>query len=128
MRGEARDASLHGTWVRRMRREIETNGSGGRDSLVLPMTLLRSTVVLAFGGLVVGFWHLQIAQHEKYRQQAENNHQRTIALRAPRGVVVDRDGRPLVRNRYSLNISLVREQVEDLEASIGLLAEVEAAA
>ncbi len=124
MRGEARDASLHGTWVRRMRREIETNGSGGRDSLVLPMTLLRSTVVLAFGGLVVGFWHLQIAQHEKYRQQAENNHQRTIALSAPRGVVVDRDGRPLVRNRYSLNISLVREQVEDLEASIGLLAEV----
>ena len=107
-----------------MRREIGTNGRGGRDSLVLPMLLLRSVVVLAFAGLAVGFWGLQIAQHEKYRQQAENNHQRTIALSAPRGVVVDRDGRPLVRNRYSLNISLVREQVEDLEASIELLAEV----
>ena len=57
-----------------MRREIWTNGSGGRDSLVLPMMLLRSVVVLAFAVLAVGFWHLQIAQHEKYRRQAENNH------------------------------------------------------
>ena len=38
--------------------------------------------------------------------------------------MVDRDGRALVENRYSLNISLVREQVEDIEASIALLAEV----
>ena len=108
-----------------MRREIETNGSGGeRDSLLLPMTLLRSAVVLAFAALAVGFWLLQVAQHEKYRRLAENNHQRTIALTAPRGVVFDRDGRVLVENRYSLNISLVREQVEDIEASIELLAEV----
>ena len=107
-----------------MRREIETNGSGGRDSLVLPMTLLRSVIVLAFAGLAVGFWFLQVAQHEKFRQRAENNHRRTVALSAPRGVVFDRDGRVLVENRYSLNISLVREQVEDLEASIDLLAEV----
>ena len=107
-----------------MRPELETNGSGGRDSLVLPMALLRSVVVLAFVWLAVGFWSLQIAQHETYRRRAENNHQRTIALSAPRGVIVDRDGRPLVDNRYSLNISLVREQVEDLEASIELLAEV----
>ena len=75
-----------------MRPEIETNGSGGRDSLVLPMALLRSVVVLAFVWLAVGFWSLQIAQHETYRQRAENNHQRTIALSAPRGVIVDRDG------------------------------------
>ena len=108
-----------------MRREIETNGSGGeRDSLLLPMTLLRSAVVLAFAALAVGFWLLQVAQHEKYRRLAENNHQRTIALTAPRGVVFDRDGRVLVENRDSLNISLVREQVEDIEASIELLAEV----
>ena len=108
-----------------MRRENETNGSGGeRDSLLLPMTLLRSAVVLAFAALAVGFWLLQVAQHEKYRRLAENNHQRTIALTAPRGVVFDRDGRVLVENRDSLNISLVREQVEDIEASIELLAEV----
>ena len=108
-----------------MRFDIETSGGGeGSDSLGLPLTLLRSVVVLAFAGLAVGFWQLQIAQHEKYRQQAENNHQRTVTLSAPRGVVFDRDGRVLVENRYSLNISIVRERVEDLETSIELLAEV----
>ena len=108
-----------------MRPDIETGGSGaGSDSLVLPLMLLRSVVVLAFVALAVGFWQLQIAQHEKYRQQAENNHQRNVALNAPRGVVFDRDGRVVVENRYSLNVSLVRERVEDLEASIELLAEV----
>ena len=108
-----------------MRPEIETSGTGGvRDSLVLPMMLLRSAVVLVFAALAVGFWHLQIAQHEKYRLKAENNHQRTIPSSAPRGVVFDRDGRVLVKNRYSLNISLVREQVVDLEGTIALLAEV----
>ena len=67
-----------------MRREIETNGTaGGRDSLVLPMTLLRSVVVLAFAAIAVGFWLLQIAQYEKYRRLAENNHQRTIAPSMP---------------------------------------------
>ena len=106
-----------------MTHEIETRG-GGRDSLVLSLTLLRSAVVAVFAALAVGFWFLQIAQHEKYRQLAENNHQRTIPSSAPRGVVFDRDGRVLVKNRYSLNISLVREQVADLEGTIALLAEV----
>lgn len=106
-----------------MRNQIQTNGAGGgRESL--PLTLLRSAVVLAFVALGIGFWLLQVAQHEKYQQLAENNHQRTVALSAPRGVVFDRDGRVLVENRYSLNVSLVREQVEDLEGTIALLAEV----
>ncbi len=105
-----------------MRLEIETGA--GRDRQVLVMTLLRSAVVLAFTALAVGFWLLQVVQHEKYRRLAENNHQRTIALSAPRGMVFDRDGRVLVENRYSLNISLVREKVEDIETSIELLATV----
>ncbi len=32
---------------------------------------------------------------------AENNHQRTLALRAPRGVLFDRNGKVLVENRHS---------------------------
>jgi penicillin-binding protein 2 len=108
-----------------MRADIDTNGVGsGRESITLPMTLMRSVVVLAFAALASGFWLLQVAQHEKYQQLAENNHQRTIRSSAPRGVVLDRDGRVLVENRYSLNVSLVREEVGDLEGTIALLAEV----
>ena len=47
--------------------------------------------------LVGGFWFFQIAQHAKFKEMAENNHQRTLPLRAPRGVIFDRHGR--VRRR-----------------------------
>jgi penicillin-binding protein 2 len=96
----------------------------GRESITLPLALLRLAGVLAFTALAVGFWLLQVVDYEKYHQLAENNHQRTLPLNAPRGVMFDRDGRVLVENRYSLNISLVREQVDDLAGSIELLAEV----
>ena len=38
-----------------------------------------------FSVLAVSFWVLQVVQHAKYEELAENNHQRTLALRAPRG-------------------------------------------
>jgi len=101
-----------------------STGGAARDGVSWLLTVLRWAIVAAFIGLGVGFWLLQVAQHEKYRQLAENNHLRTRALSAPRGAVFDRDGRVLVRNRNSLNISLVREQVEDLDGTLGMLAEV----
>ena len=55
---------------------------------------------------------------------AENNHQRTLALRAPRGVLFDRDRRVLVENRDSFVISIVREHSRDLDRTIRLLAAV----
>ena len=55
-------------------------------------------------------------------EMAENNHQRTLALRAPRGVLFDRNGRVLVENRDSFNISIVREHTKDLDRTIRLLA------
>ena len=45
------------------------------------------------------FWYFQVVQHAKFEELAENNHQRTLALRAPRGVMFDRNGRVLVENR-----------------------------
>ena len=36
----------------------------------------------------ISFWVLQVVQHAKFEEMAENNHQRTLALRAPRGVRV----------------------------------------
>ena len=107
-----------------MRSELETHGDDRRDNMTLPLVLLRTAVVLAFAALAVGFWRLQVVQHDKYHQLAENNHQRTLGLRARRGMVFDRDGRVLVENRNSLNISLVREQVDDLDSTIALLSEV----
>lgn len=82
------------------------------------LELFRKAAGLAFAALFVAFGYVQIGQHERFRALAENNHQRSLALRAPRGGVLDRHGEVLVDNRHSLNISLARDQVEDLDGWI----------
>ena len=84
--------------------------------------LFRGAAGLVFAALFVAFGYVQIGQHERFRALAENNHQRSLALRAPRGGVFDRRGEVLVENRHSLNISLARDQVEDLDGWIARLA------
>src|SRR5262245_53924035 len=86
------------------------------------LSVLQYVITVLFSVLAVGFWVLQVVQHEKYAELAENNNQRTLALRAPRGVVFDRNGRVLVENRQSFSISIVREHTKDLNRTIRLLA------
>src|SRR6187551_3173017 len=88
------------------------------------LTALQFVVVILFGALAVSFWVLQVIQHEKFEEMAENNHQRTLPLRAPRGVVFDRDGKVLVENRHSYSISIVREHTKDLDRTVRLVASV----
>ena len=85
---------------------------------------LRVSVVVAFAALAIGFWFLQVVENKQFEEMAQNNHQRTLALRAPRGVLFDRNGRVLVENRHSFTISIVREHTKDLDRTVRLLASV----
>jgi Cell division protein FtsI/penicillin-binding protein 2 len=71
------------------------------------LTILQYVITSLFSLLVISFWVLQVAQHAKFEEMAENNHQRTLALRAPRGIVLDRNNHVLVENRQSFSISIV---------------------
>jgi penicillin-binding protein 2 len=95
-----------------------------RRKLTIRLAVLQYVVVVTFSVLAVGFWVLQVVQHAKYEEMAENNHQRTLMLRAPRGLVFDRNGHVLVENRHSYNISIDRERTKDLNRTIHLLASV----
>jgi penicillin-binding protein 2 len=88
------------------------------------LTVIRVAVVVYFLVLVGSFWFLQIAQHAKYEEMAESNHQRLLPLRAPRGILFDRQGRVLVENRDAFNISILREHSKDLNRTIQVLAEI----
>jgi len=90
----------------------------------LRLSVLQYLITIVFSALVVSFWVLQVVEHAKFEEMAENNHQRTLALRAPRGLVFDRDGRVLVENRHSYSISIVREHTTDLNRTVRLLAAV----
>jgi penicillin-binding protein 2 len=95
-----------------------------RRRITARITVLQVAVVLTFAALTIGFWILQVVEHTKFEEMADNNYQRTLALRAPRGVLFDRNGKVLVENRHSFSISIVREHTKDLDRTIRQLAQV----
>jgi penicillin-binding protein 2 len=93
-----------------------------RRSLTIRLSVLQYLVAVVFAALTVGFWIFQIAQHQKFLETAENNRVRKLPLPAPRGVLLDRDGRMLVENQNTLNIALVREQTKNVGDVLRLVA------
>jgi penicillin-binding protein 2 len=95
-----------------------------RRHLGARLSVLQWIVAGTFGVLAVSFWVFQVAQHEKFKEMADNNHIRRIPLPAPRGVLFDRNGKILVENRNTFNIGLVREQTRNLDETLQTLAKV----
>jgi len=94
-----------------------------RRRATIRLTILQYTIIAIFSTLAIGFWVMQVVEHAQFEEMAENNHQRTLALRAPRGIVFDRDLKVLVENRRSYSISIVREHTKDLNRTVRLLSE-----
>jgi penicillin-binding protein 2 len=93
-----------------------------RRGLGARLTALQYIIAAGFAALAVGFWVFQVAQHEKFREMAENNHLRRLPLPAPRGVLLDRNGKVLVANQNTYNIALVREQTRNIDETLHALA------
>ena len=95
-----------------------------RRRLTVRLNVVRAAIAITFGVLACGFWFFQVVQYVQFKEMAENNHQRTLPLRAPRGIIYDRAGKLLVENRNSFNISIVREHTKDLDRTVRVLSEV----
>jgi len=62
--------------------------------------------------LISGFWLTQVRDHEANSELAERNRIKTVPLRAPRGKVLDRDGRVIVDNHQAFEVRLTRENLK----------------
>lgn len=79
-------------------------------------------VLLAFMLIVGGrFWALQVLDHEYWSQLADNNRIRDLPIAAPRGNVLDREGRVLVDSRPAWSLVVDRESMRDLNATVDAL-------
>jgi penicillin-binding protein 2 len=68
--------------------------------------------------LMVGFWKLQVVQSEHFADLAERNRIRSIPIIAPRGPMLDRQGRVLVDSYPSFSILLLRDDPKQLQKSL----------
>ena len=68
--------------------------------------------------LLIGFWKLQVVQSGHFSDLADRNGIRSIAIIAPRGAMLDREGRVLVDSYPSFSILLLRDNPKLLERSL----------
>ncbi len=78
------------------------------------ISLLQGIVAATIAALLVGYWQLQIGQHKFYAELAEENRIRALPIIAPRGRVVDRDGRVLIDNVPAFTVLLERDHPQSL--------------
>ncbi len=71
------------------------------------LVFLRLLVLLSVTVLIGRLWQLQMAQSETYRLLADRNRFRQVDVAAPRGVIYDRNGEILARNRPSFTVAIV---------------------
>ena len=82
------------------------------------LAMASYVIVGMIGVLLLGFWKLQIIDAEKYSSMAERNRVRSIPVIAPRGRMLDRDGRVLVDNRPSFSVLLLRDDPALVEKNL----------
>ena len=80
-------------------------------------------IVGMVGVLLLGFWKLQVIDADKYSQMAERNRVRAIPIIAPRGRMLDRDGRVLVDNRPSFSVLLLRDDPDEIQKYLPTIAD-----
>ena len=74
--------------------------------LALRVAVLGFLALSIFAVLFLRLWALQVLSGDKYLKQANNNRVRTLPTDAQRGLILDRNGRVLVRNTVGESIDL----------------------
>ena len=90
-------------------------------SLALRVGILGALALLVFGILFFRLWSLQVLSGENYLTAAQNNQIRLIREEAPRGPILDRDGRVIVGNVAGTAVQL---WVGDMPRALGRRREI----
>ena len=97
----------------------------GREEKVsaVRLTAVQYVVLFIFLVLAYGLWRLQVMRSDEYALLAEKNRVRNVPILAPRGKILDREGRIIVGNFPSFSALLLRDSSRDLVADADLIAQ-----
>jgi len=97
----------------------------GREEKVsaIRLTAVQYIILGIFLVLAYGLWRLQVMQSDLYSSLAEKNRIRNVPILAPRGKILDREGRIIVDNYPSFTVLLLRDSQRDLLADADLIAQ-----
>lgn len=85
----------------------------------LAMGVLAAAV---FGSLTAKLWSMQVLQSSQYATKADENLYTTVYTPAPRGIIYDASGIPLVRNKTTYTVLAAPEVADDHDVIMRLSA------
>ncbi len=81
------------------------------DNLPLRLWLFQLAVWIAFAGLLVALWSIQLRQGEKFELAGEQQSLRRVCIPALRGIISDRNGIHLAENLPSYSLVIYLEEI-----------------
>jgi len=77
------------------------------------IAIFQYLTVAVFVFLLAGYWDLQVRNEGLYNSKAQQNQIKSLPMPAPRGRILDRDGRVIVDNHASFRVVLSRESLRE---------------
>ncbi len=91
----------------------------------LSRVAIVSAVMAALVALLAArYYSLQVTHHQDYATRSDRNRVHIQPVPPTRGLIYDRNGELLADNRPSYTLSVIRERVEDMTATVELLREL----
>src|SRR6202051_1450204 len=96
----------------------------GREEKVslIRLAVTQYLILGIFLLLVFGLWRLQVLHSDYYTSLAEQNRVKEVPILAPRGRLLDREGRPIVDNYPSFSALLLRSQGRAVDQNLDAIA------
>ncbi|MCP4598475.1 penicillin-binding protein 2 [Neptuniibacter sp.] len=81
-------------------------------------------VIIMFSILLGRMYYLQVMEHERYSAMSEDNRVQLQPVPPNRGLIYDRNGTLLADNRPSYSVTILKEEVKDIDATLAVLREL----
>jgi penicillin-binding protein 2 len=81
-------------------------------------------MVVAIATVMIRLIYLQVVRYDHFAELSQGNRIKIEPIPPNRGLILDRNGLPLATNAPSYQLELTREQVTDMDATLGGLADL----
>jgi penicillin-binding protein 2 len=108
-----------------MIRAVRLKDLAGEKRLFIRRALLAGILITVLIGILISrLYFLQVVRYEHFAELSQGNRIRIEPLPPNRGLIYDRNGVAMALNRPAYQLELIREQVPDLEGTLGRLVAV----
>jgi penicillin-binding protein 2 len=84
------------------------------------VNVIAVVALIIFGAILFRLWFLQVLSGEQFLQKANDNRVRTLPIPAPRGEILDRNGRPIASSVVTNAVQIVPSALPSGAARVAL--------